>query len=430
MSMIILWLYSLAARLSAGYLRGWLNERADRGKELRGRIAERRGRDATIRPAGPLIWLHAASVGEVLSIFPVVERLIARPGLRVLLTTGTVTSAELVERRIRAMDAVRRVEHRFIPLDVPTWVDRFLDLWQPSAGGIVESEIWPNLLRATQRRGVPMLLINARLSPRSFNRWRLFSPVARRLLRMFIEIEAQTDADAQRFRALGVSHVISPGNLKFAAPPLPVVEAELARVRLQMQDRPCWIAASTHPGEEPLILHVHNLLAPRFPGLVTIITPRHPERGAAIAADLAARAPDLKITRRFLGEAPPSGGVWLGDTLGELGLFYRLTRIVFIGRSLAVGGGQNPMEPARLGCAVAIGPKHQNFKDAVTILQQAGALEIVANTTALAAFVARMLLEPQTCAQMGQSGQAAVDRAGELPEFVATRLLALAALHP
>ncbi len=427
MSMIVLWLYAFVTRMAQGYLRGWLRERGERGKEMRGRIAERRGRDATIRPPGPLIWLHAASVGEMLSVFPVVERIIARPGMRVLLTTGTVTSAELVERRIRALNAVRWIEHRFIPLDVPVWVARFLELWQPSAGGIVESEIWPNLLRATHRRGIPMLLINARLSPRSFRRWRRLRCVAQRLLGMFVEIQAQTEADAERFRALGAKHVTAPGNLKFAAPPLPVDEAELGRIRYQMQDRPRWIAASTHPGEEQLALEVHRLLAPRFPGLITVIAPRHPERGAAIAAEISAKAPDLQLTRRFLGEAPPPGGIWLGDTLGELGLFYRAINIVFIGRSFTVGGGQNPMEPARLGCAVAIGPRHENFEDAVEILQQAGGLTIVQNTAALADFVARMLLEPTTRQAMGEAGSRAVDRAGELPELVASRLIAMAA---
>ena len=426
MSRLILWFYAFLMRMASGSLRSWLRERAEAGKEDLGRLGERRGRDQSLRPLGALIWLHAASVGEVTSIFPVIDRLRAQPGLRVLVTTGTMTSARLVERHIRQTDSVRIVEHRYVPLDVPLWVERFIDHWKPSAGAIVESELWPNLLLAAHRRRVPLLLINARMSPRSFRKWRMLPGVAKRVLRLFQDIQAQSEDDAERLRRLGGRNVSSPGNLKFAAPLLRVDEAELARVRHQLGGRPVWVAASTHPGEERIALGVHRALAAQFPGLVTIIVPRHPDRGEELYADIAKRANDVPITRRFLGEPPPPGGIWLGDTLGELGLFYRVSSVAFVGRSLTVGGGQNPIEPARLGLAVAVGPMTDNFADAVAVLSAEGALRVVANQQELAEFVGTMLRDPQRASEMGQAGERAALRSAELPDLVANRLLALA----
>ena len=428
MSRLILWFYALAMRLASGTLRNWLRERAEAGKEDMGRIAERRGRDMTFRPPGPVIWLHAASVGEVTSIFPVIDILRVRPGLRVLVTTGTRTSARMVDRHIRAAESVRIVEHRFIPLDVPLWVARFIEHWKPAVFGVVESELWPNLLRAAKDQGVPMLLINARMSDRSYRRWRRLRGVAKLVLGNFNEIMAQSDEDAERLRKLGGQHVSFPGNLKFAAPMLPVDAGELARVRYRLGDRPVWVAASTHPGEERIAAAVHRTLRDEFPGLVTIIVPRHPERGEEIAAEIAKREKDVLVTRRVLGEPPPLGGIWLGDTLGELGLFYRLSRTAFVGRSLAVGGGQNPIEPARLGVAVAIGPMTENFADAVAILKHEGALVEVADQDALVAHVRDMLSHPEKADAMGAAGQAAAARAADLPDLVAARLLTLAGL--
>jgi 3-deoxy-D-manno-octulosonic-acid transferase len=427
-SRLMLWFYALTMRLAAGTLRNWLRERAEAGKEDIGRIAERRGRDLSFRPPGKVIWLHAASVGEATSIFPVIDILRRQPGLRVLVTTGTRTSARMVERHIRATDSVRIVEHRFVPLDVPLWVARFIDHWKPAALGVVESELWPNLLRAAKQRGVRMLLINARMSDRSFRRWHRLRGVAKLVLGNFDEIQAQSDEDAARLRRLGGAHVSSPGNLKFAAPLLPVDAGELARVRHRLGNRPVWVAASTHPGEERIAAAAHRVLRDEFPDLVTIIAPRHPERGEDIAADIARHEKDVLVTRRALGEPPPLGGIWLGDTLGELGLFYRLSRTAFVGRSLSVGGGQNPIEPARLGLPVAMGPKSENFADAVAILKHEGALVEVADQAALIAHVREMFLHPGKAASMGAAGQAAASRAANLPDLVAARLLALARL--
>ena len=414
-------LYRVAATLAAPLLRQMLAARVARGKEIAARLPERQGIDPTPRPPGRLLWLHAASVGESVSILPVLTALPA--GLHVLLTTGTVTSAQLLEKRLPELGLSARVTHRFVPLDVPAWAARFLDHWQPDAAAFVESEIWPNLLAACRARLVPLMLVNARLSPRSFARWRRLPGIARVLFGGFDRVQAQSGGDAIRLRMLGAGNVTSDGNLKYAAPPLPVEAAELARLAGLLAGRPVWVAASTHSGEEEIIVQAHRRLAAAHPGLLTIIVPRHPERGAEVAG-LAGGEP---VTRRGLGEDPPEqAGIWLGDTLGEMGLYYRLAPIVFMGRSLVRLGGQNPLEPARLGCAVASGPHSFNFTEPVAALRQAGGLAEVADGPALAHWVDAMLRDPAQAQAMGVAGQGAASQAQDLPRLVAGQLAALA----
>ncbi|MCC6720222.1 MAG: 3-deoxy-D-manno-octulosonic acid transferase [Acetobacteraceae bacterium] len=414
-------LYAALATLAAPALRLLLRRRAARGKEIASRLREREGIDPTSRPPGRLIWLHAASVGEAISILPVLTALPAT--IHVLLTTGTVTSAAILASRLPELGLAARVTHRFAPLDVPAWAARFLDHWHPDAAGFVESEIWPTLLRACRARDIPTMLLNARISPRSFARWRRLPRLAADLFGGFAIVQAQSAAVAERLRALGAPCVIDAGNLKFAAAPLPHDPAELSRLRALADGRPLWLAASTNAGEEALLLPVHDALARRFPGLLTIIAPRHPERGAEIAA-LAAPRP---ATRRALGEDPPAAaGVWVADTLGELGLFYRLSGHAFVGRSLVPLGGQNPIEPARLGCAVAVGPHVFNFPEAVQTLEAAGGLTRIADAAALAEWVAAMLADPARAAAMGAAGQAAVSGFECLPARIAGLLTGLA----
>jgi 3-deoxy-D-manno-octulosonic-acid transferase len=266
------------------------------------------------------------------------------------------------------------------------------------------------------------MLLNARMSPRSYARWRRVPALARHVLGSFVRVQAQSEVDAERLRELGARAVTAPGNLKFAAPPLPVDEAELSRLRAMLGGRPVWLAASTHPGEEALVLHAHRILAPRHPGLLTVIAPRHPERGARIAAE----AGDIPLSCRSTGEPPPAEGIWIADTLGELGLFYRLAGIAFVGRSLVrPGGGQNPLEPARLGCAVAVGPHTENFTGAMHTLETAGALVRVQDAASLVVWVDRMLDDSVAREAMGQAGRAACERDADLPDRTAAILLDL-----
>jgi 3-deoxy-D-manno-octulosonic-acid transferase len=410
--------WTVAATLLVPALRLNLRRRAENGREIAARLPERRGIDPTPRPPGPLLWMHAASVGETLSILPVLDAL--RHRTKVLLTTGTVTSQALLDQRIPDQGLAGNVLHRFAPLDVPSWVGRFLSHWRPDAACFVESELWPNQLAACQARGIPLMLVNARMSDRSFGYWQYVPGLARRLLSGFAHIQARGDQDAQRLKALGALHVDSPGDLKFAAQPLPVDQGELDRLRQLLAGRPVWLAASTHSNEEIIIAEVHRALAPSHPGLLTIIAPRHPDRGPALAAQL--RAP-----RRAGGQQPPTAeGIWIVDTMGELGLWYRLARIAFVGRSLvAPGGGQNPLEPVRLGCAIAVGPHTGNFKDHVALLRDAGGLIEVADAPGLARFVSAMLEHPEQRCRLTQRAANAVRGHADLPARTAETLLAL-----
>ncbi|HEY0205364.1 MAG TPA: 3-deoxy-D-manno-octulosonic acid transferase [Acetobacteraceae bacterium] len=405
-----------AASLAAPGLRLMLRRRAARGKELPHRLPERRGIDPAARPLGRLLWLHAASVGESRSVLPVLQAL--PPDLNVLFTTGTVTSAALLAERLPAL-GLHRVVHRFVPLDVPAWAARFLDHWQPDAAAFVESELWPNLLAACRDRGIPAMLVNARMSARSARGWSRAPGFARRVLGGFCQVQAQSVEDAARLQALGARNVTAPGNLKLAAPPLLADPVELARLQRRLDGRPVWLAASTHPGEDEVALAVHRALAPVHPGLLTIVAPRHPARGAEVAAA-------LEAPRRSLQQDPPAGaGLWVADTMGELGLLYRLAPLAFVGRSLTGQGGQNPWEPARLGCAVAVGPHTGNFAEAVAALAAAGGLTQVADAPGLEAWVDAMLRDPARRAAAGAAGQAAATGALDLPARTAQALLEL-----
>jgi 3-deoxy-D-manno-octulosonic-acid transferase len=280
--------------------------------------------------------------------------------------------------------------------------------------------LWPNMLAACRARRIPSVLLNARMSVRTAANWCHVPAFAADILQGFAWVEAQSEGDAQRLRSLGAHDVTAPGNLKFAAPPLQADTAELARLAERLGAAPRWLAASTHPGDEAVVAEVHRRLAPTHPGLVTAIVPRHPERGGAIAAALGGAA------RRALGQ-DPAAGLWIADTLGELGTVYRLFPTVFMGKSFPPGGGQNPLEPARLGCAVATGPATQNFADAVTTLQQAGGLAVVEDVTALARWVDDMLRNRAARETAGDAARTVASAHASLPGRTAARLAALMA---
>lgn len=411
--------WAAGATFAGPALRLMLRRRAARGKEIADRLPERTGIDNAARPAGPLIWFHAASVGETVSILPLLNEVAARCPATLLLTTGTVTSAALLAQRLPEHGLADRVVHRFIPLDVPRWVGNFLDHWQPSLGVLVESELWPNLIAGAQRRRIPLALINARMSDRSFRGWRRAPGLARDLLHSFTLIDAQSAEDARRLSVLSGTSVEASGNLKFAAPPLPASDAALNAAARALEGRSAWVAASLHPGEDAIIIAAHALLRPAISGVVTILVPRHPDRGRDIAR-LAEGA------LRSAGETPRAGQVWVADTLNELGVWYRVAPIALLGRSLvAPGGGQNPLEPARLGCAIATGPFTSNFADPMRILRSANAIETVRDPADLAGWVGRMLGNPAMRAEVGTRAAEAVQGHDHLPGRLAETLLGL-----
>ncbi len=378
--------YRVVTAAGVPLIRLYLAYRMVTGKEDRGRFNERLGRADRPRPAGPLAWVHAASVGESLSMLPLIERLRGqRPDLNVLVTTGTKTSAGLLAERLP-----EGTFHQYVPVDRLAYVQRFLDHWRPNLVLWAESEFWPNLLSEVEAWGIPMVLVNGRVSARSFAGWRRHKALISRLLAGFDLCLGQTETDVERLRLLGAPQVKSLGNLKYAAPPLPSDGTEFARLDAALDGRPRWLAASTHGGEEAIAGRVHQRLTDTHPDLLTLIVPRHPDRGGQIAASL--RASGLTVALRSAGEEITSGtAVYIADTLGELGLFYRLCDVVFMGKSLVPLGGQNPLEAARLDCALIHGPHMGNFEDIVRRLKDAGASTEVADEAALAATLGHLL---------------------------------------
>ncbi len=397
----MLWLYSCVTFLGGPLISLLLWRRKLAGKEDPDRIAERKGITSTPRPAGRLLWVHAASVGEALSALALVQRFLDRHAdLSVLITTGTVSSARVLAKQLPA-----RVMHQFVPADRGPWVRRFLDHWRPDLGVWIESELWPNLMLETAGQGIPMALVNGRMSARSYQRWRLARRSSAPLLNCFRVILARDEQSAEFFRELGAPHAICVGDLKQAADSLAVDEAELARLQAGIGSRPVWIAASTHPGEEAAVLEIHKNLREQFPGLLSIIAPRHADRGRQIATRLSNDG--LKVACRSAGETPASNtDIYLADTMGEMGLIYRLAVIVFVGGSLVPHGGQNPLEPARLGCAILHGPHVSNFKSIYASLDAAGAARQIEDVTFLADAVAMLLRDKQTAVSRGRAAKA------------------------
>ncbi|CAN5554380.1 3-deoxy-D-manno-octulosonic acid transferase [soil metagenome] len=384
-----------------------LARRAKAGKEDRARLNERLARPTLPRPAGPLVWLHGASVGESLSILPLVERVRARrPDATVLVSSGTVTSAALLAQRLPA-GAI----HQYLPVDTPGGARRFLDHWRPDLAVFVESELWPNLLLAAQARGVTLALVSAKLSDTSYARWQGRPFAAGRLLGGFDLILAQDGRAAERLSSLGGA-VGGEADLKFGAAPLPADETALAALRAQLSDRPLLLAASTHPGEDEIILAAWRALSPR-PRLV--IAPRHVERGPAIAE--AARATGVSVALRSADPAAEAE-VIVADTLGELGLWYRLADLALVAGSLVAGiGGHNPLEPARLDCPIVSGPYVENWLTAYAELRAVDGA-VFADAPVLGERLARLLAEPEivklraTRAQAFVTGRDVEARAG------------------
>jgi len=417
--MVLLSLYRRSTALSAPLVRILLRRRLARGKEDPARIGERMGLPGRSRPSGPLVWAHGASVGESLSLVPLIARLLSdRPDLTVLCTTGTVASAALLRERLP-----NGAIHQFIPVDALPWVQSFLDHWRPDLLLLTESEFWPNLIMETDARGIPLVLLNGRVSQRSFGRWQaLASRPARDLLGRLHLTLAQSEEDAERLRVLGAAPVRCPGNLKFAADPAPVDADALAALHAQLRDRPCWLALSTHPGDEALVARVHRRLAATLPGLLTIVMPRHARRGDEARA--AMEAEGVTVAQRSRGDDPTGDcSVYLADTMGEVGLFARLASVVVMGKSmLGDGGGQNPLEPARLGAAVLFGPRMGNFRDIGRRMVAAGAARQVADEDALASALTHLLNDPAARETLSRAGLAFASGEAHVLDRVATEL--------
>jgi 3-deoxy-D-manno-octulosonic-acid transferase len=382
-----------------------ISHRLKRGKEHPSRLNERYGQSKVARPKGPLVWVHGASVGELMAVIPLIERLREKE-FAVLCTSGTVTSANLAEQRMP-----KGVIHQFVTLDAPRYVRRFLDHWRPDLALFVESDLWPNLITTGARRGVPLILVNGRVSERSFGRWRRLPGTIAALLRCFDLCLAQSAADADRIRELGAPHVTMTGNLKLDVPEPPAEPGSLMALKTAIGERTVIAGASTHAGEETMLIEAHRRLRGSFAGLVTIVAPRHPDRGPGILE--IAHAAGLKARLRSRGELPEGDtDIYVADTLGELGLIYRLAPIVFVGGSLASHGGQNPIEPIKLGAAILHGPNVWNFAEIYDALDKSRGAEQVTDAGKLAVRLGALLKDASARAAVVASARETVATLG------------------
>lgn len=401
--------YRLLTRILEPLAPRLLDARARKGREDPVRVDERLGLTRTSRPDGELIWLHGVSVGESLSLLPVVERLRkARPDLTVLVTSGTVTSATLLGRRLPP-----EVIHQYAPVDAPGAVAAFLDHWRPTAAVFVESELWPNLILAAKERGVKLVLASARITEKTADGWRRFPGAARRVLTAFDRVLPQDQLSGVRLESLGAridGHV----NLKLAGDAPPHDAAAFTRLSAAIGDRAVVVAASTHDGEEIAIVRAMDKLSDR---LCLILVPRHPDRSPAIAAALTRDG--YRFALRSEGrDLDRDTDLYVADTLGEMGLFLRVADVVVMGGSFSAAlekppvGGHNPLEPARLGKPAVTGPDMTNWAAVTDHLVQAGGLAVVEAPWDLPAFVAPLLDDPKAAKAMGERARRAAAEAG------------------
>jgi 3-deoxy-D-manno-octulosonic-acid transferase len=376
--------YALTSALATP-IKWWLYFRMFKGKEDKERISERFGVASKKRKPGQLIWFHASSVGEANSVLLLINRIRGSfPDYNVLLTTGTVTSAKLMQARLP-----KEVIHQYAPIDTPEAVDKFLRHWKPDIAFWVESELWPNMVYMTRDTGCFMVLINARMSRKSYHSWKRHAVMIKELINCFDYMFAQSEVDAVRLQGLGKREVLCNGNLKYDAALLTCNENELIALKTAIGGRPVWLASCTHPGEEEMIAKVHSILMLRKPNLLTIIVPRHPDRGEQVAEMLKKK---YQVALRSKKQPiAPYIQFYVADTIGELGLFYRLCEVVFMGGSLVEHGGQNPLEPARLSCAIVTGPHTDNFKEIYEDMVAVGAALRATSADNLTAHVDNML---------------------------------------
>ena len=377
----------------------FLKWRLAKGREDAARLRERRGHASAPRPEGKLIWFHAASVGEVNSILPLIEDFLAhiektQKPFSILLTSGTTTSAQILAHK-----NISGLMHQYVPVDQPLFARHFMQYWHPDMAVFVESEIWPNLLRHLHKHATPTVLINARMSEKSFTAWKRLPNTIQKLLGFFDSILAQDELSERRLRNLGATNLQVPGNLKLDAPPPNFDAQELAQLKTLIGQRPVWLAASTHMGEEEQIARSHKTLSVDMPDLLTIIVPRHPHRGAEIQQTL---TPFGLVTKlRSQNQQPDEDcALYIADSLGELGLFYSLCPVSFIGGSLVPHGGQNPIEAALIGSAIITGPYYQNFAAVYRHFLEAEAVFKISDNIELTSILNRLIKNPQLVNQM------------------------------
>jgi len=389
-------------------------------KEDPARFLERMGQASRERPDAPLVWFHAASVGEAMSILSLMARILAsRKDIAILVTTGTVTSARLLEKRLPP-----GVIHQFMPMDCEPWVRRFLTHWHPDLALWTESELWPVMLAGVKARNIPAVLLNGRMSEKSARRWARFPKTSRELLSVFRFCLAQTEGDGKRLSAIGAPEVKVSGNLKYAADPLPAQPSMVRDMKAAIGARPCWMYASSHPGEEEIAGRVHKAVAEKLPDLLTIIAPRHARRGGEIADMM--RAGGLPVSLRSAGQpVAPETAVYVADTMGEMGLFFRVAPVIVMGGSFVPHGGHNPIEPAQLGSAILYGPHMFNFNAVCADLEKEGAALLLESSADLPEVLLRLFAHPDEIAELARAAGVVAERNRDVLGVILERLAPL-----
>jgi 3-deoxy-D-manno-octulosonic-acid transferase len=410
-------LYRVLTDLGAPFIGLYMRRRLARGREDGPRLAERFGHPSRPRPAGRVVWFHAVSVGEAVSLLLLIEKMHdVYPDVTVLLTTGTVSSARLMADRLP-----NYAVHQYVPIDRMQCVNRFLSHWKPELAVWIESELWPNTLAALRARLIPTVLLNARMSDKSFRNWHRVKGWSRQIMSAFSLCLAQTEDDKGRFIALGATPVKYIGNLKYAALPLPYDVAALAALKTEIAGRPAWLMASTHRGEEEMALTAHRHLSASRSNLLTIIAPRHAARGAEIA-QLTAQA-GLKTARRSLNEfITPDTQIYIADTMGELGLLYRLSPVTVLGGSFVRIGGHNPIEPALLDTAIIFGPHMFNFSEIAREFLLAQAAQQLLHDNEIAFNVDRLLSQPEEGRKRAHEARAFADQKRHILDHIIAEL--------
>lgn len=410
--MIALFLYRIISFIFSPIIYLLIRYRLFKGKEDASRLNERFGFPTRSRPKSTLIWLHGASVGECLSMLPLINKIIdENKDAHVMVTSGTVTSAELMKKRLP-----ERAFHQFIPIDTPLATKRFVKHWNPDLVLWFESDFWPNILYTIHKQKKPLVLLNGRISDKSFERWKKHAYSIKFIQSLFTLSFGQTEEDERRLKILGAKNTAMVGNLKFSAVNPPFDQNELNNIRNQIGSRPNWCMASTHDDEEMQGVYVHNMLKKKHSNLLTIIVPRHPNRAHDLEDEFISQG--LNVSRRSRNEPIyDTTDIYLADTIGEMGLLYQLSNIVFVGGSLVEFGGQNMLEPMRLKRQVIIGPHAFNFREIVKKSKSQNALIEVSSKEDLAQQIDAMLLNPsaytsisQNAYQLATSEMAVLDR--------------------
>ena len=394
-----LYVYLLFADTLTGVANRKLEARLKAGKEDPNRINERRGQTPNIRPEGEVIWFHAASVGESIALLGLIENIVEeRPLTNILITTGTTASANLINTRLP-----KKTIHQYVPFDIGEFVRGFLDHWKPNLAVFTESELWPCLITTTHAREIPLILINARISGKSFSKWKWVKGLFSSILSKFEIILCQDENTATFIRKLSKSKIDPKvvGSLKESAPPLPFNEEDRAVISNQIGSRPIWLAASTHEREELMMAEAHEHARRFSRRLLLIIVPRHPNRGKKICSDL--RNLGWQVSLRSGGEEINNyTEIYIADTFGEMGLWYRISSISFLGGSMTEVGGHNPFEPATLGSAILHGPHVWSAAEAYEELGKVKASLQIKNPEELSQAIVD-LLNPDTNASMAKS---------------------------